>query len=300
MTTAREVRTPYDNCVLIMPSRRLVTRADRGAARPLRRLTDLSPPPRKRSFPPIVDARARRAGARHPARARNRCAGGEYYAHPRNLFWPIVFALFGDDARCRITTARLAFVAAQRHRAVGRLRARPSARASADSDDPTRGTERDPRRCSTPIPASAPSRSTAAPRGGSTTAISRAARASPTSPCRRPARRMPGSISPRSWRSGARCGKSFPTGDRRHPRISPARGRNSSSAASSRASSRRQPLHNHAVLLAQLAGGDIAQRQGQFAQPRTAQDCRRSGAARGGRGRRRRRRRSRRQRRYAP
>jgi len=37
----------------------------------------------------------------------------EYYAHPRNLFWPIVFALFGatpslDYAR------RLAFVAAQR------------------------------------------------------------------------------------------------------------------------------------------------------------------------------------------
>ncbi len=66
----------------------------------------------KRSFPPIVDRRARilvlgTLPGEESLRRR------EYYAHPRNLFWPIVFALFGatpslDYAR------RLAFVAAQR------------------------------------------------------------------------------------------------------------------------------------------------------------------------------------------
>ena len=52
--------------------------------------------PLKRSFPPIVDARSlvlvlgtlpgEESLRRH-----------EYYAHSRNLFWPIVCALFGDD-----------------------------------------------------------------------------------------------------------------------------------------------------------------------------------------------------------
>lgn len=36
----------------------------------------------------------------------------EYYAHPRNLFWPIVFALFGDTLSA-IYAERLAFVQAQ-------------------------------------------------------------------------------------------------------------------------------------------------------------------------------------------
>jgi hypoxanthine-DNA glycosylase len=37
----------------------------------------------------------------------------EYYAHPRNLFWPIVFALFGETPPAAYAE-RLAFVAAQR------------------------------------------------------------------------------------------------------------------------------------------------------------------------------------------
>jgi double-stranded uracil-DNA glycosylase len=38
----------------------------------------------------------------------------EYYAHPRNLFWPIVFALFGRDAPPPVYAEKLAFVMAQR------------------------------------------------------------------------------------------------------------------------------------------------------------------------------------------
>ena len=35
---------------------------------------------------------------------------GEYYAHARNLFWPIVFALFGDRAPPADYAEKLAFV----------------------------------------------------------------------------------------------------------------------------------------------------------------------------------------------
>jgi hypoxanthine-DNA glycosylase len=38
----------------------------------------------------------------------------EYYAHPRNLFWSIVFALFGQCAPPPVYAERLAFVQAQR------------------------------------------------------------------------------------------------------------------------------------------------------------------------------------------
>jgi hypoxanthine-DNA glycosylase len=37
----------------------------------------------------------------------------EYYAHPRNLFWPIVFALFGETPPA-VYADRLSFVAAHR------------------------------------------------------------------------------------------------------------------------------------------------------------------------------------------
>jgi hypoxanthine-DNA glycosylase len=66
----------------------------------------------KRSFLPIADERARvlvlgtlpgEESLRH----------GEYYAHPRNLFWPIVFGLFGAVPAADYRE-RLAFVAAQR------------------------------------------------------------------------------------------------------------------------------------------------------------------------------------------
>jgi len=38
---------------------------------------------------------------------------GEYYAHPRNLFWPIIFALFGETPALNYAE-RLDFVAAHR------------------------------------------------------------------------------------------------------------------------------------------------------------------------------------------
>ena len=37
----------------------------------------------------------------------------EYYAHPRNLFWPIVFALFGETPPAGYAD-RLSFIAAHR------------------------------------------------------------------------------------------------------------------------------------------------------------------------------------------
>jgi hypoxanthine-DNA glycosylase len=66
----------------------------------------------KRSFPPIADARARvlvlgTLPGEESLRRR------EYYAHPRNLFWPIVFALF-DATPALDYGERLAFVAARR------------------------------------------------------------------------------------------------------------------------------------------------------------------------------------------
>jgi hypoxanthine-DNA glycosylase len=68
--------------------------------------------PAKRSFPPIVDARARilvlgTLPGEESLRRR------EYYAHPRNLFWPIVFGLFGATPAIDYAE-KLAFVTAQR------------------------------------------------------------------------------------------------------------------------------------------------------------------------------------------
>jgi len=66
----------------------------------------------KRSFPPIVDDRARVLvlGTLPGEESLRR---GEYYAHPRNLFWPIVFALFGA-APSADYAERLSFVKAHR------------------------------------------------------------------------------------------------------------------------------------------------------------------------------------------
>jgi hypoxanthine-DNA glycosylase len=68
--------------------------------------------PAKRSFPPIVDAQARILvlGTLPGEESLRR---GEYYAHPRNLFWPIIFALFGDTPALSYAE-RLAFLSAHR------------------------------------------------------------------------------------------------------------------------------------------------------------------------------------------
>jgi TDG/mug DNA glycosylase family protein len=64
--------------------------------------------PRKSSFPPIVDTNSRvlvlgTLPGEESLRRR------EYYAHPRNLFWPILFGLF-DAAPLPDYDERLAFV----------------------------------------------------------------------------------------------------------------------------------------------------------------------------------------------
>jgi hypoxanthine-DNA glycosylase len=66
----------------------------------------------KRSFPPVI-------GGTPLALVLGTLPGEEslrqvrYYAHPRNLFWPIVFALFGETPSA-IYEERLAFVIARR------------------------------------------------------------------------------------------------------------------------------------------------------------------------------------------
>ncbi len=66
----------------------------------------------KRSFPPVVDERARVLvlGTLPGEESLRR---QEYYAHPRNLFWPILFALF-DGAPAAGYAPKLEFALSQR------------------------------------------------------------------------------------------------------------------------------------------------------------------------------------------
>jgi double-stranded uracil-DNA glycosylase len=68
--------------------------------------------PAKRSFAPVIDGRARVLvlGTLPGEESLRR---QEYYAHPRNLFWPILFALFGA-APSADYAAKLGFATAQR------------------------------------------------------------------------------------------------------------------------------------------------------------------------------------------
>ena len=72
----------------------------------------LPAPPIKRSFPPVADHQARVLvlGTLPGEESLRR---GEYYAHPRNLFWPIIFALF-DAVLSPGYAEKLAFTVAHR------------------------------------------------------------------------------------------------------------------------------------------------------------------------------------------
>jgi double-stranded uracil-DNA glycosylase len=106
-------------------------RPDRGASRALRRLSAPPAPPQKRSFSPIVGANPRVLvlGTLPGEESLRRV---EYYAHPRNLFWPIVFGLF-DQTPAPIYGDRLAFVMARRI-ALWDVCAMAERRASLDSE----------------------------------------------------------------------------------------------------------------------------------------------------------------------
>ncbi|HWB47617.1 MAG TPA: DNA-deoxyinosine glycosylase [Stellaceae bacterium] len=84
-------------------------RPDGGAARPLRRLNGPGATDPKRSFAPIVGG-GPRALVLGTLPGEESLRQVRYYAHPRNLFWPIIFALFGqplsDDYEQRVDFVR--------------------------------------------------------------------------------------------------------------------------------------------------------------------------------------------------
>ncbi|MBV9860925.1 MAG: DNA-deoxyinosine glycosylase [Alphaproteobacteria bacterium] len=88
----------------------------------------------KRSFPPIVDA-ASRVLVLGTLPGEESLRRGEYYAHPRNLLWPILFALFEapmPQAHSWRYDQKLAFVA-DRHIALWDVVAAGERTASADA-----------------------------------------------------------------------------------------------------------------------------------------------------------------------
>ena len=96
----------------------------------------------------------------------------EYYAHKRNLFWPIVFALFGEKPDAQYEK-RLAFVAAQRI-ALWDVCAVAERRASLDPEIKREAPNPRSTICSTPIPVSLQLPSMAKALGAFTTGISSA------------------------------------------------------------------------------------------------------------------------------
>src|SRR4029077_2783430 len=85
---------------------------DGGASRALRRLITPAAAAPRRSFPPFVDERSRVLvlGTLPGEESLRRV---QYYAHKRNLFWPIVYALFGETPPSAYP-ARVSFLADRR------------------------------------------------------------------------------------------------------------------------------------------------------------------------------------------
>ena len=86
--------------------------ADRAPVKLVLERGALATAPTKRSFPPVVgeEARVLVLGTLPGEESLRR---QQYYAHPRNLFWPILFGLF-DAPTTTDYAARLAFALAQR------------------------------------------------------------------------------------------------------------------------------------------------------------------------------------------
>ncbi len=71
-----------------------------------RRLATAAESPRLEGLPPVVDARTRvLVLGSFPSRAS--LDAGEYYAHPRNQFWPLLSELFEVDLRAMTYARRL-------------------------------------------------------------------------------------------------------------------------------------------------------------------------------------------------
>ena len=157
----------------------------------------------KRSFPPIADARARvLVLGTLPGEASLR--RGEYYAHPRNLFWPIVFGLF-NAAPVADYAGKVAFVKARRI-AVWDVCEIGEREASADSTI----RREQPNAIDQLLDAHPLIRavaSTAPAHSASMTATSRGTPASLTSRCPRPARHTPAWTTPASSCGGWRCAR---------------------------------------------------------------------------------------------
>ena len=137
----REVRTPYDDCVLIMPSRRLGPAGRPRCASAVTSRDRAGRPPRR---PPSAAFRrssgARRCSCSAPCRARNRCAAGILRPSAQPVLADPVCAV--RRRRPPDYPARLAFAIAPPDRAVGRVRP-GRARGQRRCDDPPRAAERD-------------------------------------------------------------------------------------------------------------------------------------------------------------
>ena len=166
-----------------------------------------APPARLLGLPPVI-ARGTRLVVLGSFPGVASLQAGQYYAHPRNQFWPILSALWGVDLRALPYRQRLRRLRAAWLGPVGRLRRLP-ARGQPGQRDRGRRAERPGRACAAARRACAAWRTTAANRR--VRCASRRPWACRSGGCRRPARPMPAgpsSASCAAWRAAFRRGGS--------------------------------------------------------------------------------------------